>query len=102
MQVSDAHSTDLNRIRRSQVASTNAILCLKEIIDFTTELWILIKIREVWLGEIDLDCISILLFFLMLLLISFGGFAVIDGFIDIALLLLGLVELLHHFRSDSH
>lgn len=74
----------------------------KEIVDLAAELRILIEIGKVGLGEVDLDCIRIFLFLLMLLLVSFGSLTVINRFIDIPLLLLSLIKLLHHLGSDSH
>lgn len=54
------------------------------------------------LGEVNLHSIGIFLLLFVLLFIDFGGLAVVDGFIDVPLLLFGLVELLQHLGSDAH
>ena len=54
------------------------------------------------LAEINLHSIGIFLLFFVLLFIDLGSLAVVDGFVDISLLLFGLVELLQHLGSDPH
>lgn len=101
MQFANAHSSDFNLVGRIRVSATNiAALDIKGIVNFPGKLRILVKIRQMRLCLID---VSVLYFLglLLLFLLCFGGLVVIHFFVYIFLLLLCLIELLDHFRSDS-
>jgi hypothetical protein len=57
MKVPDTHASYLNSVGRIQISTTNSVSLLKKVIDLSTELRILVQVRKMRLGKIDLHCI---------------------------------------------
>lgn len=101
VQRTDPHPPDLDVVLRLDVPTTDqAHLLVQSVVDFTTQLRVLVEVTNVGLRSIDFDGVIDLFFLLVLLLVLFGGLPVSDGFVDVPLLVLGFPQLFQHFRSN--